>query len=747
MPLQAPLNTLIPALGQIPSVPEAVRVELEVGPDAPADLGIGAYVTDDDGVWYQGLHPHRLSPGRHSLTIAINATMHAEPGRGILLPPQQQLTAHAGVFLWSASSSTAVIRVQKLEVAGSPIRPPAGSGPGKLHALEWHGVTWDGGSPQIAAGQRMELDCEPDPFPLGIYDQDRFSLRLVVTAPSGAQREISGYFHQPISLHDKGDFEASQVADSGHFRIRFRPTEAGPHRLALRARWARHGEWEAELPTLQVTGPAVDPFVRVDRDDPRFFSTGDGDFVWPIGINARSVNDPRGAQRVGSRFSPNRHWHSYQAYIDRWAAAGVTAAEIWMSSWNLALEWRGDWPGYAGVGHYNQINAARLDRILDYAWERGIRINLVIHNHGMASAKTDAEWPDNPYNNQLRNSSTPGTVPNAGAFFTHADALAGQERLRRYIIARWADHPAVLGWKLWTEINLTGGSREDLRLWHERASARWHALDPYQHPVTTHWSGNYRTPDRAIVAQRDINYVCIDAYHGRGDGRRGTLFADLTWDGLHHQWHGLAQFNKPIVITEYGGNWNACPEPQLIAEHRSGPWAALVSGYAASPMLWWLEWVDQGSRYQPYGALSRFIAGEDLRSRPGSQARAVTLSATLPPPPPAPEQTDGPVVPRSLLPPVEQALWCRAWARPGRALGYVMDPRWGYDGAEHPPLSGATVTIGRNVAAGDMHVEWWHAESGEIIAASDFTHPGGTLALTPPDFERHIAFKLLRSDD
>ena len=39
----------------------------------------------------------------------------------------------------------------------------------------------------------------------------------------------------------------------------------------------------------------------------------------------------------------------------------------------------------------------------------------------------------------------------------------------------------------------------------------------------------------------------------------------------------------------------------------------MVNGYAAGPMLWWFEWVDQNERWGTYRALQAYLSGEDLR--------------------------------------------------------------------------------------------------------------------------------------
>ena len=146
-----------------------------------------------------------------------------------------------------------------------------------------------------------------------------------------------------------------------------------------------------------VSGDNWDDYVRVDRTDPRFFSI-DGSMYWPIGLNLRSIYDLRGAQQTKSQITPDLGTKSYDAYFARYAAAGGNAIEIWLANWNVAMEWRGDWPEFRGLGRYSQARAARLDHILDSAYQHGIRVNFVIRNHGQASSKTNTEWIDSPFN-------------------------------------------------------------------------------------------------------------------------------------------------------------------------------------------------------------------------------------------------------------------------------------------------------------------------------------------------------------
>lgn len=709
--LRAPLTTVVELATASPG-PRRLSLDLEVPPDAPRDLGIGVYAEDLDGTWFQRALPGTLAPGRRTLVFDLDgrSSVEAEPPLSRWSAESAAVCGRTGIYLWSAAPSQA-----RIAIHAATFSPLADRQHGHLLAdLRLPGLGADGRI-HARTGERWEMELRPEPWPANPYDPDEFRVDALITRPDGAVQRVPGFAIQPMRGYDRGDAEAVEAVGAPRFAIRFRPSLPGRHRLRLSA--GRPGtERTIDLPDIEVSGSAWDGYVRVDRDDPRFFRVG-GDLWWPIGLNLNSTYDRRSQEVNGTKLTPPRGTLVYAAMLDRLAAAGGDAAEIWMSSWNLALEWRADWPGYQGLGRYAQGNAWRLDCVLDHAWTRGVRINLVINNHGQASPNNDREWKDNPYNVRLG-----GPLAEAIELFEHPAALAGQERLRRYIIARYADHPAILGWKLWSEVDLTAARGELVPRWHDQAAERWHELDIYDHPVTTHWAGDFRRVNPAVAELAEIDYLCIDAYRRAGPDGRWRLLADILADSTQYPNRGLQRYRKPCLVTEFGAGSGASPEGCRQVDHQTGAWAAAVSGHAGAPMLWWWEWVDQGGRWQPFGAIRRFMAGEDLRGR---EARCVELSAA------------GPV----------RELWCRAWVRPGRLLAYVQDPAWGSMGGEASRLSGAWLEVAQHSTPGDLRVEWWDCDRGERIAVEELRHPGGRLRLAIPDFSGHIACKLQRREE
>jgi len=699
--LQSPLTTVIRGWSTTTAGRAAWRVRVVIPADAPADLGLGAFVEDPHGRWFQHVFPGTWAPGTHELTVPVDAaTMWTAQGHaGAWNALQAERCSRGGLFAWSTQASRARLDVSWLPDDASAA--PAAASRKKIRIVDYRGT-----AAQATTGQRQEIFFRVDPMPTDPYDAMAFSAALVVRDPTGAEVRYAAFYRQPMQNEDRGDSEVLRPSAAATFSARWRARIPGPHSLAL--------EWtqgRAELGTCLASGSAWDDYVQVDKQDPRFFSVG-GQFIWPQGPNLRSVWDLRARDRLGTALTPDRGTFAYDAYLTRAAAGGANACEIWLSAWNLALEWNPRWDGFYGLKGFNENNAARLDMILDRAEALGIRVNLVINNHGQGSDHTDREWDTSPWNR-----ANGGPLNEPGQLFTDPRALAGQDRLRRYLIARYADSPAILGWKLWSEMNLTAGGRNELREWHTQACTRFRELDPYRHPVTSHWSADYRTVDQTLVTAAPLDYVCIDAYHQpRNAG--GVALAELFYDGTSNFHRGLQRLNIPVIVTEYGGNWDAAPEAQISAEHRSGTWLALVLGYGGGPMLWWFEWIDQGDRWGVYRGPRAFLAGEDLR---GSEARTVMLSTSA-----------------------GAALWVGSWSRPGRRLGYLLDSDWGALGTPGPVWRDVAVTHGDQVPPGPVVVEWWNADTGLIVDRHTWQHPGGPLVTVAPPFQHHVAFKLWR---
>lgn len=723
VPLAFPLSTIIAAPQRLPLDAGAIQAEVEIGADAPVDLRLALWVRTDDGVFFEAPTVGHLAPGTHQLSADLAGAWSAEPVGERWSPYQRSRVVGYGVVASAASGAQHGLRLRHLVALPGEAPPPAALG--SLRELQVADMAPDGA--HGACGERWSCSVVPAPAPTNPYDADEFCLDAEVTLPDGGHLTIPGFYDQPMRLMDRGDREVTRGAGGGRFCVRFRPWLPGRHHLQLLARWGSATR-SLPLPDLVVAGPACDAIVHVDRTDPRFFSR-EGAFCWPVGLNLASPRDDGATRdlRYGIRPTPDRGSFAYDAYFARLAAAGGDAAEIWLSTWNLGLEWQAGWTGYHGIGRYNEGNAARLDRVLDDAWAHGVRLVLNLNNHGQVLAHSgESEWQWNPIN-----SANGGWISDPQEIFSDPRALRAQDQLRRYLAARYADHPAVLVWKLWSEVDLTQLGCATIRAWrqptglaqwHRRACDDWHRLDSYHHPVATHVATTYQNAHPGLVSIPELDAIGLDAYFQPGvytsaESLFGLMRDTMLDPGDGWRVSGCARWRKPVFVTEYGGGWREANKATLAAEHRSGAWLALVTGEAAAPMLWWHEWVDQTDAWAPYHAIRAFLQGEDLRGEAGESVSLVCEGG--------------------------EECWAQAWRRPGRMLVYLQDATWGRT-AKASLHQGGALELSPSAGPGRMHVQWWDADRGIVTAESVLTHAGGRLLVPIPDFRGQIALKVWR---
>ena len=80
-----------------------------------------------------------------------------------------------------------------------------------------------------------------------------------------------------------------------------------------------------------------------------------------------------------------------------------------MASWSFGIEWND-----TGLGNYTPRleRAWQLDQVMRMAEERGIKVVLVLLNHGAFSETVNPQWYENPFNLQTAGySPSPRNLP------------------------------------------------------------------------------------------------------------------------------------------------------------------------------------------------------------------------------------------------------------------------------------------------------------------------------------------------
>ncbi len=592
------------------------------------------------------------------------------------------------------------MRIRRVDADPAPPSPPKN-------------IRWWPRDPR--ALQPLELRMRVEALHTNPFDTEQILVRALVERPDGKTETLDGFHYADFSFRDPKAIAVRHLLrpeGRPEFRVRYTPRMAGRHTIKITVRTAA-GTSPARTLEFDVGEPPDDArgFVRVDPEDSRFLAYDSGEHFWGVGMNVRSPNDERYRHNVPFSQWEDEGLHLYRRLFPTYRRKGINVVEVWMSSWWLALEWIPDDIGNHGVGWMNQYRAWMLDRIFQWAAGNDIHIVLVFNNHGKFSEFMDAEWDRNPYN-----SKNGGFLDSATEFFDDERAFQAFKRFARYTIARWGHHPNLLMWKLFTEIDLTGDKHEFYKQpvmaqWHRRASAAVKELDPYDHIVTTHWMLSYKQINPPVAAIDNLDVLTTDAYYMN---RRNAVAQCLSL--LREGTRFGQRFNKPLIVTEFGGSPHADSMQTLIKQAHAGVWAGFFGDAAVAPFFWWFALTEEQKLYGSTKSLARFSRGEDRRSFDPPERHHIG----------------------SFLVDILRG--------EQRFLAWIADLEYYYSDRENrPPQVRENIAVPyTGLEPGTYQLEIWDTRSGDIIRHRPLTvDPSGRGSITLPKFSRDIALKII----
>lgn len=692
----------------------ALHVTLVWPEGAPAYAGGLVWLKDRDDYWHQYLLPAPLTAGAtNTLTVPFQpgASGWQTPGHSLAWHHRVRLNPQSvgfRVFADAAFTGKCVLVSATLETQ------PAAAPPAITKA---RAVTR---APHALALYEARFDL-PDRY-ANPFDPTQIDAGARIVTPAGATNTITAFYYQP---HYRLEDELGQPVEPDgppEWRIRYCPRAPGDYAVTLYARDAL-GATQA-VDALRFTAAPAAPdalrFVRVSQKDRRYFEHDDGSLFYPIGHNVRSATDARMDDKFPWTFRHEEGTTTYRRYFKRMQDAGENFAEIWMSAWSLGLEWTEGVSGYHGANDYHLGNAWELDRVVDLAGQHRIYINLVLNYHGRISTWLDPEWHLHPYNQ-----ATPGGwLKLPLEFFTDARAVEMQKRFCRYTQARWGWAPVIFGYELCSELNLTGDPSHKKRAhflpevveWCRVLGAYFKATDPYGHLVSAHISDDYRLLNPALCNLPEMDFNPLDAYNFQHNPEPIIRLTAETADA------GLA-YNKPILITEFGGSPMAANLEHLMIEQHAALWSGACVPLAGVPMFWWWQVVDENNLYGRYTAVKRFMENVDPRD---NAAKRVPVALSVP------EGVDTTILKR---------FDAVATASPDRARGYIYPTRFARAGEPAPEAANLTATLD-GFTPGIYRVELVDTETGKTVRRFDARTKDNQLPIPLPHFRSDCAFKV-----
>jgi len=686
---------------------------------APDSVKTLLFLKDKDGLWFQHFFEQSLRPGvwnEVSLDISPSSP-HLRPSAHHRL--WDSVAAHGmnqiGVKFFcddqfKGSLHLDAVTACPLELPREPLRV--------LNLRE--------NAPEVGRYERFELTFDINRHITNPFDPDQIKIDATFLDPKGKPIAIPAFYYQDHVRRIKNNREELVPVGPGTWKVRFAPVAEGPHAYYLTVQYAGERQKGRPEPERLVTGrrsfvctPSKSKgFIRVCKKDPNYFAFDNGEWFYPIGHNVHSPSDdtPRAAaiqHALGATIMPDHGTFNYDYLFKKMADHGENFAEVWMCSWWLGLEWVKDWRNYNGLTRYNLHSGWRLDYLLELAERHDLYINLVIDNHGKASTWCDPEWEDNPYNEV-----NGGFLESPEDFFRNPIAKEINRKLLRYIIARWGYNPRILGFELWSEIDLVGDSwnfhadpvtAAPKVQWHREMTEYLQQIDPWAHPVTTHFSTNYGRIQSSLVSLPGIHYLATDIY-------TIPLIKFIL---------GTAQcgnaFGKPIIVTEYGGAGPfGSPAAVLRAHLHAGLWATYMTHTCGSPMLWWFQFIESDNLYSHFQALAAYHKGEERRGE-GLVTRVLTADSF-----PKPHHDLGAL---SLQNQTKAYVWVysqSAMERMPQTLPRFKDI--------------ALRLTGLN--PGKYQVEVWDTYKGVVLARSEAESKGSGVVIPLPEFVGDCALKV-----
>jgi hypothetical protein len=452
----------------------------------------------------------------------------------------------------------------------------------------------------------MELKCE---F-INPFDPDDIDIQAVFISPSGKKWNIPGFYN---------------LSRSTLWKIRFSPDETGKWTYSVKVR-DRNGEAVKEGQSFVAVKSSRKGPLQIAANK-RYLRYSDGSDFYGVGL---WYNDGYEGYASG-RVEP--------AELDNLKSIGINFIATYINP----LETRA-----TGLGRYDQNICGRIDQLLEMCEDRDMLLSLNLWFHSYLSETVwgggNVRWYMNPYQQ----------ITSAKDFFRSEEAWKYQQKLYRYIIARYSYSRALAIWFIVDEINGTDGwaSGDSLSAsaWGKKVHDYLKANDPYNHPTTGTRSGGIE--EFWKEGYQNLDLAAREIYEGQGYEINKTSTLDsaavnpLTSSYSNYArevrrlWNG---YEKPAIIGETGWD-HTFYEPSMpgyLAMYHNALWVSLATGTAMTP-FWWahsrllndnvltsqISSIRRFSNQIPFGKLSGVTMAE-VKSRKGDAFALKSDKATF----------------------------------------------------------------------------------------------------------------------
>lgn len=508
------------------------------------------------------------------------------------------------------------------------------------------------------------------------FNPDEIDITASFVSPSGKQYSINGFYNYALG---------------SMWKLRFSPNETGAWKYTISVK-DKTGQTISESKTFRTMVSSNHGPIQVAANR-RYLEYRDGTPFYGVGL---WYNDGYTGFNSG-RIKPDE--------LDNLKKLGVN----FISTFITPLETIG-----SGVGRYDQNICGRLDEVLDLLEKRDMLLSLNLWFHSFLSETVwgggNIRWETNPYQQ----------VTAAKDFYRSEAAWQLQEKLYRYMIARWGYSRSLAIWFIVDEVNGTDGWVKGDSLmasqWGKKVHDYFKKNDPYQHLTTgtrsggikEFWHEGYQTFDLAAREIYERQGYAVNNTSTMDSAKVHPLTDSYTnyVTEIRRLWNG---YNKPAILGETGWD-HTFYEPSMpgyYAQYHNTLWACLSAGTAMTPFWWaYSDLMNDVMVTNQIASLRRFVDEIAFSKLSGIEPAPIKLS-------------NG-----------------DAYAMKSNELvfGWVVNPK--------TDVAGAQVTLS-SLKNGNYKLKTYHTWRGRFIKEEDVRVTNGSLTFSIPrlfGFESHANY-------
>lgn len=416
-----------------------------------------------------------------------------------------------------------------------------------------------------------------------------------IYTPRNDTIQIQGFYYQSFKMSTSEYAEEYTPIENPFWKIRYTPIEEGIYNLKLVIRHRGEICYQAGQ-TFRFSRAKTNGFVKINKSCNVVQKDNSNIYVNGISIAWTDTDSTIGA---------------YNYYFKKLSEANCNYSRIWLTDWNLPIEWSevNDPSCKGGVGYFSQLASWKLDSILKMAEKYGIYLMITIGNYGDLKSGEgmwdEYRWSENPYNKE-----NGGFCSTPEEFFTNPDAIDAYKNKLQYIINRWGYSPNIFAFEIWNEYSCPLD-------WLKSITDFIKTIDPNKHLLTTSISYNDANVsgvanDSAIWMLPNIDFTQTHLY---GNGSNIKSFTNIVFK-LGNEMR--TKYSKPHLFSEIGIDFQKSDQYyDTIGQGthlNNAAWASIFSGSMGIAITHWKEYIDQQNLYFKFASFSNIISELSIKN-------------------------------------------------------------------------------------------------------------------------------------